>query len=332
MYAARVEQIELCGAERSSSGGARRARSPDPRRRARRDRGASRDGALDAIYIDPPFGTGTARAGPRPRATPTAPTIPRRSSRGSRRTSTHSRRALARDTARCSSTSTTARSTTSRSRSIALFGRDALRQRDRVVLRGRRQEPARVRAQARHDPVVRARRRLGVLSRTRSACRGAAARTCGSSAASRRRPTARPAASIAIRSRPARFPRTGGPTSRRSTTPTASAPAGRRRSPSGCVERIVAAVTAPGDRVARLVRRLGHDGGRRAAARARVRRGRSRGRRRSRCAANGCVAQGRAARSGRDAPPPVEVVVDEREADSGSTCGARRSTGREFTG
>ena len=43
----------------------------------------------------------------------------------------------------------------------------------------------------------------------------------------------RPGASTATRSPPARSPRTGGPTSRRSTTPIASAPAGRRRSRSG---------------------------------------------------------------------------------------------------
>ena len=127
----------------------------------------------------------------------------------------------------------------------------ALRQRDRLVLRGRRQEPARVRPQARHHPVVRARRRLGVLSRCGPGRRAAAARTCAlRRRASRRRPTARPAASIAIRSTPARSPRTGGPISRRSTTPTASAPAGRRRSPSGCRADPARRVTGPGDRVA----------------------------------------------------------------------------------
>ena len=166
---------------------------------------AAPDGALDAIYIDPPFGTGSRAARPRPPL--------RRSRRRSRRVRRvarrryleHSRRVLAAHGSLFVHLDYRAVHYVK----VALdrlFGRDALRQRDRVVLRGRRQEPARLRPQARHDPVVRARRRLGVLSRCGA---GAAARRLSHAArrtASRRRPTRRPGASTATRSHAGKVP------------------------------------------------------------------------------------------------------------------------------
>ncbi len=61
-----------------------------------------------------------------------------------------------------------------------LFGRDLFVNEIVWCYAVGRQEPARLRPQARHDPVVRARRRTGRSIPTRCACRGAAALTCGS--------------------------------------------------------------------------------------------------------------------------------------------------------
>ena len=112
----------------------------------------------------------------------------------------------------------------------------AARQRDRVVLRGRRQEPARLRPQARHHLVVRERRRTGRSIPMPSGCRGAAA-------AHAARRTADGAVQEKTDKKTGRVyrypvaagkvPETGGPTSRPSTIPTASARAGRPRSRSG---------------------------------------------------------------------------------------------------
>ena len=213
------------------------------------------DGAFDLIYIDPPFNTGRTAGAPAPahgRAPTTAATAPASAAGATARgccrrspTTTsfddylgfleprlgEARASCSPRTARCTSTSTTARRTTARCCSTSIFGRECFLNEIIWAYDYGARSQAPLAGQARHDPRLR---------------QGPRRATGSTPTAVEREPYMAPGL-VERRRRPRAAscrPTCGGTRSCRPTG--ARRPATRRRSPRASLRRIVAASSRPG--------------------------------------------------------------------------------------